>query len=144
MTLEVSTIWLIVASVLSFIWWFLIFSVAFSKIRNQEKWNSWKEPSWSITWRNIVISLISKVIQANVLIYVMVYASNFYEWSKNITLYRWIEASLRLWLWFCVVSYLNDILRDDNPKWKILWINMLWSLVMILIAAISYILLQNT
>lgn len=141
---EVSMLGLIVSSVVSFIWWSIIFNVVFWKTRNALRWNKTDlEPTWWVLARNIITSFVSKVIQVNVLIYIMTYASVFYEWTQTISFARWIEAWLRSWLWLCVVSYLNDILRDNNPQRKIFMINSIWSLVMIILPIITYILLQN-
>lgn len=144
MTVTVSTIGLLVASIASFMWWYLVFNVFFGKIYSEEKGNKLElEATWLALARNIITSFVSKVIQVNVLIHTMVYASVFYTSSQVITMANGLEAWLWLWLGFCVVSYFNDMIWDNFPKRKVLWINAIGSLVMIVLPVIVYVLLQN-
>jgi hypothetical protein len=121
-----------------------VFSVIFADLWNKEKGNDLTvQPTGGVIARNMIVSFVSKVIQVNVLIHTMIYATAFYNGNTTITMASGIEAGLWMWLGFCLVSYLNDILWDTNPKWKLLMVNAIGSLVMIILPIIAYVLLQN-
>lgn len=135
----------IIAVVASFIWGRLVYWPLCGKAWRSAKGYSEEDMKKSQDqWmgKTMGIALVIRAIQMFVLVMIMYFAAE-YIWKDPHSLEVALRASIATWLWFVLVTHTSETLWDMKPNRSLWKINIFWSLVMLLVWAIVYVLLAG-